>query len=117
MIDKIPTFYNNIVKFDRFTMLIAIRVTFDSQESTPSQIKWRLQYKILYLGFLSQKFTIHRTAGGVGSCLLTPLYHFHLFHRHLDIIWTITEEISPLQEIAVVLKLRTFGLRAQVANH
>ena len=38
MIDKIPTFYNNIVKFDRFNMLIAIRVTFDSQESTPSQI-------------------------------------------------------------------------------
>ena len=27
---------------------------------------------------------------------LTPLYHFHPLHRHLDISWAITTESSPL---------------------
>ena len=27
---------------------------------------------------------------------LTPLYHFHPLHRHLDIVWAITAESSPL---------------------
>ena len=27
---------------------------------------------------------------------LTPHYHFHLLHRHLDISWAITPESSPL---------------------
>ena len=31
-----------------------------------------------YLGFLSQTFTIHRTAGKVGEAIsLSPIYHFH----------------------------------------
>ena len=47
---------------------------------------------------------------------LTPHYHFHPFHRHLDMSWTITAEISPLH-IAAGLEPATFGFRAQVANH
>ena len=27
---------------------------------------------------------------------LTPHYHFHQLHRHLDISWSITAESSPL---------------------
>ena len=50
-----------------------------------------------YLSFLSQTFTIHRTAGeGEGICL-TPLYHFHPLHRHLDIRRAISIESSHLQ--------------------
>ena len=49
-----------------------------------------------YLGFLSRKFTIHRTAGEGESIYLAPLYHFHLLHRHLDISRTITVESSHL---------------------
>ena len=49
-----------------------------------------------YLGFLSWTFTNHRTAGeGVGISL-TPHYHFHPLHRHLDISRAITAESSPL---------------------
>ena len=50
-----------------------------------------------YLGFLSRPFTNHRTAGeGGGGISLTPHYHFHPLHRHLDIRRAITAESSPL---------------------
>ena len=55
---------------------------------------------IFYLGFLSRTFTIHRTAGEGGGYLfnsLTPLYHFHPLHRHLDISWAITAGSSTLR--------------------
>ena len=49
---------------------------------------------------------------------LTPHYHFHPLHRHLDISRVITAESSPLHiAIAAGLEPGTFGFRAQVANH
>ena len=49
-----------------------------------------------YLGFLSRTFTIHGAAGEGGGYLLTPVYHFHPLHRHLDISRAIAAESSPL---------------------
>ena len=46
--------------------------------------------------FLLRTFTIHTTAGEVAGIYLTPLYHFHPLHRHLDITRAITAESSPL---------------------
>ena len=37
-----------------------------------------------YLGFLSRTFTINRQENGE-AISLTPFYHFHELHRHLDI--------------------------------
>ena len=48
------------------------------------------------LGFFSRTLTIHRTAGEGEAFCLTPLYHFHLLQRHLDISWAIIAESSPL---------------------
>ena len=53
-------------------------------------------YLFFYLGFLAQAFMIHRTAGVREAISLTPIYHVHLLHRHLDISWAITAESSPL---------------------
>ena len=36
------------------------------------------------------------TRGRGGGIYLTPPYHFHPLHRHLDISWAITAESSPL---------------------
>ena len=49
--------------------------------------------KHLFISFLSRLFTNHRTAeergggegGGGGGISLTPHYHFHPLHRHIDI--------------------------------
>ena len=59
-----------------------------------------------------------RFAGQQGreAISLTPLYHFHPLHRHLDITQVITVE-SSLLHIAAGLKSGTYGFRAQVANH
>ena len=46
----------------------------------------------LCLGFLSQTFTQGKAEG----ISLTPLYHFHPLHRHLEIDRAITAEGSPL---------------------
>ena len=46
---------------------------------------------------------------------LTPLYHFHPLHRRLDIGRAIAAGCSPLRIAGS--RTRTFGLRAQVANH
>ena len=52
------------------------------------------------------------------SISLTPQYHFHSIHRHLDISWAIIAEISPhlytLQ--AAEHDPGTFGFRAQVTR-
>ena len=45
-----------------------------------------------YLGLLSRTFTNRRTEG----ISLTPHYHFHTLHRHLDISRAIAVEGSPL---------------------
>ena len=50
-----------------------------------------------HLGFIfheHSRFTGHQ--GKVEGIYLTPLYHFHPLHRHLDIIRAITAERSPL---------------------
>ena len=44
-----------------------------------------------YLAFLSRTFADQRTAGKGEGISLTPHYHFHPFHIHLDISWVITE--------------------------
>ena len=50
----------------------------------------------LCLGFLSRTFTNHKTAGEGAGISLTPHYHCHPLHRHLDISRAITAESSPL---------------------
>ena len=42
-------------------------------------------YFFFYLAFFSRTFTNHRTAGEAEGISLTPHYHFHPLHRHLDI--------------------------------
>lgn len=49
-----------------------------------------------YLDFLSCIFMINRTAEEGGGYLFN-FYHFHPFHRHLDISQMITAESSSLQ--------------------
>ena len=49
-----------------------------------------------YLGFLSRTFTIHRQQGQGEAISLSPLYHFHPLHRHLDISRAINAGSSPL---------------------
>ena len=50
-----------------------------------------------YPGFLSQTFINHRTARKGEDISLTPHYHFHPLHRHLDISQVITAQNSPLR--------------------
>ena len=38
--------------------------------------------------------------GKGGGISLTPHYHFHPLHRHLDISWAITAESSPLHIVS-----------------
>ena len=51
-----------------------------------------------YLGFLSETFTNHRTAGEGEGISLTPHYHFHPIHRHLEISRAFATERSLLQQ-------------------
>ena len=37
---------------------------------------------------------------------LTPHYHFHLLHRHLDISWVITAQSSPLHLASIPTQTR-----------
>ena len=46
--------------------------------------------------FFSRTFTNQRTAGEREGISLTPLYHFYLLHRYLDISPAITPESSTI---------------------
>ena len=50
-----------------------------------------------YMGFLSQPFKNHSTAGKEEGISLTHHYHLHTLHRHLHISRAITAESSPLR--------------------
>ena len=55
---------------------------------------------------------------GMGEGIpLTPHYHFHPLHRHLDNSRAITERAHFYTQVAAGLESGTFGFRAQVANH
>ena len=60
--------------------------------------------------------TIHATVEEGGRHFFTPFYHFHLFHRHLDISWAITAESFLCIKPVTGLEPATYGFRAQVAN-
>ena len=62
-------------------------------------------------GFFHEDLGITGLQGKGEGISLTPHYHFHLLHRHLDISWAITGEL------AAGLKPGTFGFQAQIANH
>ena len=47
----------------------------------------------------------------------TPHYHFHPFHRHLDISQAITAESSPLHIGSSWTQTATFSFRVQFTNH
>ena len=75
---------------------------------------------------LPRTFTIRRTAGKGEGISLTPLYHFHPLHRHLDISWATTAESSPLHiassrtmcrgELSAVIALLIFSFQDAFAN-
>ena len=69
-------------------------------------------YLFIYLFFIGQG---QQEKGEAIS--LTPLYHFHPLHRHLDISHAITAESSPPDIASSRTRTGTFGFRAQVANH
>ena len=61
-------------------------------------------------GFLSQTFTVHRTAGEGGEAIsVTPLY--------LGITRAITVDSSPLHISSSQIKMGIFGFQAKVAKH
>ena len=72
-----------------------------------------------YLGFFFHDHLRITGLQGMGEGIsITPHYHFHPLHRHLDISRAITAESSPLH----IGRSRTrtgnlCGFRAQVANH
>ena len=55
--------------------------------------------------------------GKAEAVYLTPLYHFHPLHRHLDLSRAITSESSPLHIASSRTRTGTFGFQAQVAIH
>ena len=93
------------VKFLSFydcTFTVSITLSLKSRAETIHLLNYLKKYSrtylyfFFYLSFLLQTFTNHRTAGEGEGISLTPHYHFHPLHRHLDISWAITAESSLL---------------------
>lgn len=63
------------------------------------------------LSFLSQTFTINRTArGGNEAFSLMPFDHFHSLYSYVGITWAITVESSPMHK-SLTIKLRVLKAR------
>ena len=83
--------------------------SFDHQEA--------LIFFSFWLGFLSQPFMDHRTAGEGGGHFYNSSLPLHLLHRYLDISRAITAESSPLHITGSRARTGSFGFREQVANY
>ena len=93
------------VKFLSFydcTFTVSITLSLKSRAETIHLLNYLKTYSrtylyfFFYVSFLSRTFTNHRTAGEGEGISLTPHYHFHPLHRHLDISWAVTTESSLL---------------------
>ena len=73
-----------------------IRTAYGKIQSISRSVVSYLFIYLFYLSFLSRTITFHRAAGNGEGIYLTPLYHFHPLHRHLDISRAIIAERSPL---------------------
>ena len=77
-------------------------LSFLKSRHSENDFRWRDFFTDFRIFFFSIWVFFHehsRFAGqqGKGEAIsLTPLYHFHPLHRHLDISLAITAEISPL---------------------
>lgn len=74
---------------------------FTTYTKSPLKIMKNLRLFCLSGGFL---FTNHRIAAEwvrEGGTIVTPLYHFHTFHKHSEIIWAITALRSPLHIVNI----------------
>ena len=70
-----------------------------------------------YLGFFHKHSQFTELQGkGEGICL-TPLYHFRLIHRHLDISQQLLQGAYLCTQSAARLEPETFGIRLQISNH
>ena len=72
-------------------------------------------HKFFYLGFLSQTFTIHRTAGKGEAFSLSSLHPIHPLQRHLDISEAIAAESSPLHIASSRTRIGNFCFKS--LNH
>ena len=67
-----------------------------------------------YLGFVSRVIGLQGKGEGIS---LTPRYHFHLLHRHIDISRVIAAGSSPLHIASSRTQTGNVWFPAQVANH
>ena len=69
-----------------------------------------------YLGFLSSTSRFTRQQGKGEGIYLTPLYHFHPLHRHLDISREITAESSPLHIDLWIISPGLYGVNLRIQS-
>ena len=87
------------MKFTEFVVFYRVRKKVTEQYSGLQVLETIITEAIFFLS--GSSFTgIHDSQDNRGgeslSLSLTPLYHFHLLHRHLDISQAITAENSPM---------------------
>ena len=94
--DGITTILSNLLQSQRYLIYDNNEASLRTKSCSPVS-DLPITPFFFFLGFLSPTFTIHRTAGEEGEGIyLTPLYHFHPIHRHIDISRAITAESSTL---------------------
>ena len=92
----IKELFSKIRKYPRMTS--ATEFTFGKVTQGKSSILLKINSNTDLFFFLSRPFTNHRIAEEGEGISLTPHYHFHPLHRHLDISRAITAESSPLPD-------------------
>ena len=78
----------------------------------------RLQQNPLFFYSGSLSFDIYesQTSRRVRSLILSPFYHLHLFHEHLNIRWEITAERSSLHISSGRTRTGNLWFLSQVVN-
>ena len=116
----------------KFSIYFCLILTFGQLQKNVTMCPFRRVAKIIrnksgfffFFFFFSVWVFFHETSrftwqqGKGGDIYLTPLYHFHPFHRNLDISQVITAESSSLHIASIVAGLEpgTFRFRASTSR-
>ena len=89
--------FHNKVKYD-FAQFVSNRLNLEvSSSHLDSCASFAVCFFSIWVLFHEHsRFTGQHGKGEAISISLSPLYHFHMLHRHLDISCTITAKSSPL---------------------
>ena len=114
---KVLGFLADLISYGS-NLMICTWVIYFSRSALKFPFYWVVNHLFVSIWLFFHEHSRIKGLQGKGECIsLTPHYHFHLLHRHLDISRAITAKSSTLHIASSRSQTGNLWFPRQVANH